>query len=51
MRRRVVTFDPQEGQQTLEIAEANLKKAQAKRQTIEANLTPQRARTQAINAV
>nr|YP_010720628.1 ATP synthase CF1 epsilon subunit [Trichosanthes reticulinervis]UTQ77228.1 ATP synthase CF1 epsilon subunit [Trichosanthes reticulinervis] len=31
-------IDPQEAQQTLEIAEANLRKAQGKRQTIEANL-------------
>ena len=30
-------IDPQEAQQTLEIAEANLRKAPGKRQTIEAN--------------
>nr|QWK40361.1 ATP synthase CF1 epsilon subunit [Swertia macrosperma] len=46
-------IDPQEAQQTLEIAEANLRKAQGKRQTIEANLALRRARTrvEAINAV
>nr|YP_010708815.1 ATP synthase CF1 epsilon subunit [Gentianella pygmaea]WCR51033.1 ATP synthase CF1 epsilon subunit [Gentianella pygmaea] len=46
-------IDPQEAQQTLEIAEANLRKAQGKRQTIEANLTLRRARTrvEAINVV
>nr|YP_009346490.1 ATP synthase CF1 epsilon subunit [Cucumis x hytivus]AOW71100.1 ATP synthase CF1 epsilon subunit [Cucumis x hytivus]QCY72848.1 AtpE [Cucumis hystrix] len=46
-------IDPQEAQQTLEIAEANLKKAQGKRQTIEANLALRRARTrvEAINGV
>nr|YP_010945339.1 CF1 subunit epsilon [Salsola heptapotamica]UGN11138.1 ATP synthase CF1 epsilon subunit [Sclerolaena napiformis]UGN11223.1 ATP synthase CF1 epsilon subunit [Sclerolaena napiformis]UNZ11936.1 CF1 subunit epsilon [Salsola heptapotamica] len=38
-------IDPQEAQQTLEIAEANLKKAEGKRQVIEANLTLRRART------
>nr|YP_010365282.1 CF1 subunit epsilon [Sicyos angulatus]UOU84482.1 CF1 subunit epsilon [Sicyos angulatus] len=38
-------IDPQEAQQTLEIAEANLSKAQGKRQTIEANLALRRART------
>lgn len=44
-------IDPQEAQQTLEIAEANLRKAQGKRQTIEANLALRRARTrvEAIN--
>ncbi|GFP80839.1 ATP synthase epsilon chain chloroplastic [Phtheirospermum japonicum] len=31
-------IDPQEAQQTLEIAEANLRKAEGKRQIIEANL-------------
>ncbi|KAL3648402.1 hypothetical protein CASFOL_007826 [Castilleja foliolosa] len=30
-------IDPQEAQQTLEIAEANLRKAEGKRQIIEAN--------------
>nr|UTQ75290.1 ATP synthase CF1 epsilon subunit [Thladiantha nudiflora] len=46
-------IDPQEAQQTLEIAEANLRKAQGKRQTIEANLALRRARTrvEAINFV
>ncbi|WZY99204.1 hypothetical protein YC2023_071533 [Brassica napus] len=38
-------IDPQEAQQTLEIAEANLRKAEGKRQTIEANLALRRART------
>ncbi|KAH9648673.1 mitochondrial glycoprotein family protein [Citrus sinensis] len=38
-------IDPQEAQQTLEIAEANLRKAESKRQTIEANLALRRART------
>nr|AMK96045.1 ATP synthase CF1 epsilon subunit [Saltugilia splendens subsp. splendens] len=44
-------IDPQEAQQTLEIAEANLKKAEGKRQIIEANLSLRRARTrvEAIN--
>nr|YP_010251198.1 ATP synthase CF1 epsilon subunit [Gentiana wardii]QTW90722.1 ATP synthase CF1 epsilon subunit [Gentiana wardii] len=46
-------IDPQEAQQTLEIAETHLRKAQGKRQTIEANLALRRARTrvEAINAV
>ena len=46
-------IDPQEAQQTLEIAEANLRKAPGKRQTIEANLALRRARTrvEAINGV
>nr|YP_010436869.1 ATP synthase CF1 epsilon subunit [Momordica cochinchinensis]UTA96101.1 ATP synthase CF1 epsilon subunit [Momordica cochinchinensis] len=46
-------IDPQEAQQTLEIAEANLRKAQGKRQIIEANLALRRARTrvEAINAI
>ncbi|KAL3498052.1 hypothetical protein ACH5RR_040784 [Cinchona calisaya] len=46
-------IDPQEAQQTLEIAEANLKKTLGKRQTIEANLALRRGKTQveAINAV
>nr|YP_010034604.1 ATP synthase CF1 epsilon subunit [Aponogeton lakhonensis]QOX09325.1 ATP synthase CF1 epsilon subunit [Aponogeton lakhonensis]UGC02040.1 AtpE [Aponogeton lakhonensis] len=45
-------IDPQEAQQALEIAEANLNKAEGKRQTIEANLALRRARTrvEAINA-
>nr|YP_010120318.1 CF1 subunit epsilon [Iris ensata]YP_010120579.1 CF1 subunit epsilon [Iris laevigata]YP_010120840.1 CF1 subunit epsilon [Iris pseudacorus]YP_010121100.1 CF1 subunit epsilon [Iris setosa]QRC76847.1 CF1 subunit epsilon [Iris ensata]QRC77108.1 CF1 subunit epsilon [Iris laevigata]QRC77368.1 CF1 subunit epsilon [Iris pseudacorus]QRC77715.1 CF1 subunit epsilon [Iris setosa]ULG04265.1 ATP synthase CF1 epsilon subunit [Iris ensata] len=38
-------IDPQEAQQALEIAEANLSRAQGKRQAIEANLTLRRART------
>ncbi|TXG46667.1 hypothetical protein EZV62_027822 (chloroplast) [Acer yangbiense] len=38
-------IDPQEAQQTLEIAEAGLRKAESKRQTIEANLALRRART------
>lgn len=33
-----IDIDPQEAQQTLKIAEANLNKAEGKRQTIEANL-------------
>lgn len=37
-------IDPQEAQQTLEIAEANLSKAEGKRQIIEANLALRRAR-------
>nr|UDZ59355.1 ATP synthase CF1 epsilon subunit [Echinodorus berteroi] len=46
-------IDPQEAQQALEIAEANLSKAEGKRQTIEANLALRRARTrvEAINAI
>ncbi|CAN6440803.1 unnamed protein product [Victoria cruziana] len=46
-------IDPQEAQQTLEIAEANLSKAEAKRQVIEVNLALRRARAQveAINAI
>nr|AWI71892.1 ATP synthase F0 complex c subunit [Beaumontia murtonii] len=46
-------IDPQEARQTLEIAEANLRKAKGKRQRIEANLALRRARTrvEAINAV
>lgn len=39
-------IDPQEAQQALEIAEANLSRAQGKRQAIEANLALRRARTQ-----
>ncbi|KAA0025748.1 ATP synthase epsilon chain [Cucumis melo var. makuwa] len=38
-------IDPQEAQQTLEIVEANLRKVQGKRQTIEANLALRQART------
>ncbi|KAB2037669.1 hypothetical protein ES319_D03G092400v1 [Gossypium barbadense] len=46
-------IDPQEAQQALEIAEANLRKAEGKRQTIEVNLALKRARTrvEAINAI
>ena len=38
-------IDPQEAQQTLEKAEANLSKAEGKRQIIEANLALRRAKT------
>nr|YP_010154130.1 ATP synthase CF1 epsilon subunit [Corydalis hsiaowutaishanensis]QQW51963.1 ATP synthase CF1 epsilon subunit [Corydalis hsiaowutaishanensis] len=38
-------IDPQEAQETLEITEANLNRAEGKRQTIEANLAVRRART------
>nr|YP_009241922.1 ATP synthase CF1 epsilon subunit [Sagittaria lichuanensis]AMQ13496.1 ATP synthase CF1 epsilon subunit [Sagittaria lichuanensis]UDZ59365.1 ATP synthase CF1 epsilon subunit [Sagittaria lichuanensis] len=46
-------IDPQEAQQALEIAEANLSKAEGKRQTIEANLALRRARmrVEALNAI
>ncbi|CAL5377387.1 unnamed protein product [Camellia sinensis] len=46
-------IDPQEAQQTLEIVEANLKKAEGKRQIIEANVALRRARTrvEAINVI
>nr|QXX99836.1 CF1 subunit epsilon [Allium moly] len=46
-------IDPQEAQQALEIAEANLNRAQGKRQTIEANLALRRARTrvEAVNVI
>nr|YP_009532158.1 ATP synthase CF1 epsilon subunit [Lamprocapnos spectabilis]AYA29268.1 ATP synthase CF1 epsilon subunit [Lamprocapnos spectabilis] len=46
-------IDPQEAQQTLEIAEANLSRAEGKRQTIEANLAVRRARTrvETINVI
>nr|YP_009660434.1 ATP synthase CF1 epsilon subunit [Duabanga grandiflora]QCS00327.1 ATP synthase CF1 epsilon subunit [Duabanga grandiflora] len=46
-------IDPQEAQKILELAEANLRKAEGKRQTIEANLALRRARTrvEAINAI
>nr|YP_010178258.1 AtpE [Impatiens monticola]YP_010242395.1 AtpE [Impatiens chlorosepala]QTJ25527.1 AtpE [Impatiens chlorosepala]QUV73942.1 AtpE [Impatiens monticola] len=46
-------IDPQEAQETLEIAEANLKKAEGKRQIIEANLALRRARTrvEVLNAI
>nr|YP_009864415.1 ATP synthase CF1 epsilon chain [Smilax china]YP_010518752.1 ATP synthase CF1 epsilon chain [Smilax weniae]YP_010518825.1 ATP synthase CF1 epsilon subunit [Smilax goeringii]YP_010624307.1 AtpE [Smilax retroflexa]YP_010624393.1 AtpE [Smilax gaudichaudiana]UIB41479.1 ATP synthase CF1 epsilon subunit [Smilax sp. LJ2019061002]QKE32410.1 ATP synthase CF1 epsilon chain [Smilax china]UXO94365.1 ATP synthase CF1 epsilon chain [Smilax weniae]UXO95376.1 ATP synthase CF1 epsilon subunit [Smilax goer len=44
-------IDPQEAQQALEIAEANLSRSEGKKQTIEANLALRRARTrvEAIN--
>nr|YP_010168825.1 ATP synthase CF1 epsilon subunit [Allium siculum]QRZ02354.1 ATP synthase CF1 epsilon subunit [Allium siculum] len=46
-------IDPQEAQQALEIAEANLSRAQGKRQAIEANLAFRRARTrvEAVNVI
>uniref|UniRef100_A0AAU6QBL2 ATP synthase epsilon chain, chloroplastic n=1 Tax=Nigella elata TaxID=555473 RepID=A0AAU6QBL2_9MAGN len=46
-------IDPQEAQQTLEIAEDSLSRAEGKRQRIEANLALKRARTriEAINAI
>nr|UWT52073.1 CF1 subunit epsilon [Cryptocoryne longicauda] len=46
-------IDPQEAQQALEKAEANLSKAEGKGQTIEANLALRRARTrvEAINVI
>nr|YP_010953815.1 ATP synthase CF1 epsilon subunit [Terniopsis sessilis]WMV00671.1 ATP synthase CF1 epsilon subunit [Terniopsis sessilis] len=46
-------IDPLEAQQTLEIAEKNLKKAEGKRQIIEANLALKRARArvEAINVI
>ncbi|KAL5067672.1 hypothetical protein RYX36_018559 [Vicia faba] len=46
-------INPQEAQQTLQIAEANLNKAEGKRQIIEANIALRRARTrvEAINMI
>ncbi|PHT59176.1 ATP synthase epsilon chain, chloroplastic [Capsicum baccatum] len=46
-------IDPQEAQQTLEIAKANVKKVEGRRQKIEANLALRRARTrvEAINPI
>nr|ANO45447.1 ATP synthase CF1 epsilon subunit [Burchardia umbellata] len=46
-------IDPQEAQQALEIAEANLSRAEGKKQAIEANLSLRRARTrvEAVNAI
>nr|YP_010374319.1 ATP synthase CF1 epsilon subunit [Nerine sarniensis]QWW90031.1 ATP synthase CF1 epsilon subunit [Nerine sarniensis] len=46
-------IDPQEAQQALEIAEANLSRAQGKRQAIEVNLALRRARTrvEAVNVI
>nr|YP_009319566.1 ATP synthase CF1 epsilon subunit [Rhexia virginica]APA18697.1 ATP synthase CF1 epsilon subunit [Rhexia virginica] len=38
-------IDPQEAQETLELAEANLRKAEGKRQTIEGTLAVRRAKT------
>ncbi|KAK4733698.1 hypothetical protein R3W88_007959 [Solanum pinnatisectum] len=39
-------INPQEAQQTLEIAKANVKKVEGRRQKIKANLALRRARTQ-----
>nr|YP_010389003.1 ATP synthase CF1 epsilon subunit [Cypripedium palangshanense]YP_010389082.1 ATP synthase CF1 epsilon subunit [Cypripedium debile]UPQ44324.1 ATP synthase CF1 epsilon subunit [Cypripedium palangshanense]UPQ44403.1 ATP synthase CF1 epsilon subunit [Cypripedium debile] len=46
-------IDPQEAQQTLEIAEDNLSRAEGKRQAIESNLALRRARTrvEAVNVI
>ncbi|KAL6554580.1 hypothetical protein OROHE_007603 [Orobanche hederae] len=46
-------IDPQEAQQTLEIAEANLRKTEGKKERIEANLALKRARTRvsAVNMI
>nr|QMJ97149.1 ATP synthase CF1 epsilon subunit [Bupleurum thianschanicum]WGC92022.1 ATP synthase CF1 epsilon subunit [Bupleurum thianschanicum] len=46
-------IDSQEAQQTLEIAETNLRKAEGKRQKIEANIALRRARTrvETINVI
>nr|QNQ14375.1 ATP synthase CF1 epsilon subunit [Xerophyta elegans] len=46
-------IDPQKAQQALEIAEANLSRAEGKRQAIEANFALRRARTrvEAINLI
>ncbi|KAK4798361.1 hypothetical protein SAY86_030687 [Trapa natans] len=46
-------IDLQEAQKILELAEANVRKAKGKRQTIEANLALRRARTrvEASNAI
>jgi len=48
-----IDIDPQEAQEALEIAEANLRKAKGKRQLIEANLALRRARTrvEAVNVI
>jgi F-type H+-transporting ATPase subunit epsilon len=48
-----IDIDPQEAQEALEIAEANLRKATGKRQLIEANLALRRARTriEAVNVI
>ncbi|KAF1877042.1 hypothetical protein Lal_00033595 [Lupinus albus] len=46
-------IDPQEAQQTLEIAEANLSKDEGKRKTIDANIALRRSKTrvEAINII
>nr|YP_009249040.1 ATP synthase CF1 epsilon subunit [Baxteria australis]AMW67092.1 ATP synthase CF1 epsilon subunit [Baxteria australis] len=46
-------IDPQEAQQALEIASANVSRAEGKRQAIEANLALRRARTrvEAVNVI
>lgn len=46
-------IDPQEAQEALEIAEANLRKVKGKRELIEANLALRRARTrvEAVNVI
>ncbi|KAK4756607.1 hypothetical protein SAY87_006734 [Trapa incisa] len=46
-------IDPQEAQKMLELAEANVRKVEGKRQTIEANLALRQARTriEASNAI
>nr|YP_010016554.1 ATP synthase CF1 epsilon subunit [Scurrula chingii]QOJ44523.1 ATP synthase CF1 epsilon subunit [Scurrula chingii] len=48
-----IDIDPQEARQTLEIVEANLRKAKGKRKRIEAGLALRRARTrvEAINFI
>uniref|UniRef100_UPI0031F429D3 ATP synthase CF1 epsilon subunit n=1 Tax=Scurrula pulverulenta TaxID=529591 RepID=UPI0031F429D3 len=48
-----IDIDPQEARKTLEIAEANLRKAKGKRKRIEAGLALRRARTrvEAINLI
>ncbi|CAA2957314.1 ATPase epsilon subunit [Olea europaea subsp. europaea] len=50
---KVSDTDPQEAQKTLEIAKANLRKAEGKRQIIESNLALRRARTrlEAVNVI
>ena len=46
-------IDPQEAQQTLEIAEANFSRAEGERQVIEVNLALRRAKTrvEAVKAI
>nr|YP_010294589.1 ATP synthase CF1 epsilon subunit [Xyris pauciflora]ULQ68727.1 ATP synthase CF1 epsilon subunit [Xyris pauciflora] len=48
-----IDIDPKEAQEDLEIAEANLSKAEGKRQITEANLARKRARTrmEAVNTI